>query len=141
MSKPENQFDIDFFLEYATDAGFRCSRDDENHATVHFAEGFDLCFGNMPEEDDVIIYFGGVEQYWHTHSPIIQEEDGEFPLVPVNVLSQLIDGRLFIQKIEFWPEGIEVALVQPAAYPGELDQMEPGERITFIRISLPGPRD
>ncbi len=136
QSQPPNDFfDLDFLVEFATDVGLRCSRESETHATVHLVEGYQLCFGNLPEADDVILYFGGVDSGWHSHGAIIVASDENVAEVPINVLSQLLHGKLLICHSVF-SNGEWVSLVDPSEHHGFKD-LQPGERTSLVRIAHP----
>jgi len=98
-----------------------------------------ICFENGEAPPDTFIYFRHSSSGWHSHGDLFAETVDDIALVPVTVLSKLLDGELLVSETHF-PNGThEISLVDPELG-FDLASLEPGERQQFYRMKQGEPQ-
>lgn len=142
-------FDLELLEEYAKEVGFNVSRATNSCVAVDLGNGFHLCFENMEEEDDTIIYFEGnniVEYGWHSHGDIyllsielseLFERNGDsIETLPLTILDCLLEGSILIEALTYASESKSFVSLRCGLAPYDTESLDPGESVLLYRPRL-----
>ena len=101
-------FDMEIIPIAAEECRFEIVSRSDSRIDIRVGPSHVLCFKNMPEDDDTIVFF---ENGWHSHGDILGEMLGcEIEDVPEEILAALRNGKAVLVRYSYADGRIELEL-------------------------------
>jgi len=126
-------FDLALLLEFAVEQRLPVQHRPAGGVEVELGENYVICFENGEAPPGTLIYFRNSSSGWHSHGDLFADSADDIALVPITVLSKLLDGELLVSEAHFSTGKVEISLTDRESG-FDLASLKRGERQLFYRV-------